>query len=83
VLVNGRRIYLYRLVDSRSRTIDFPLAAKRNAETVKRLLRNEFSWTRTVNPVTTTTEDKNAACANAPLEVKRMLSSGADRGCYG
>jgi transposase-like protein len=36
VKVKGRWTYLYRAVDSRGRTIDFLLSAKRDAEAAKR-----------------------------------------------
>jgi transposase, IS6 family len=43
VKVKGRRIYLYRAVDSRGQTIDFLLLAKRDAEAAKRFFRKALA----------------------------------------
>jgi transposase-like protein len=51
---------LYRAVDSRGQTIDFLLAAKRDAEAAKRFFRKALAQPHTFNPRTITVE-KNAA----------------------
>ena len=77
--VKGRRIYLYRAVDSRGQTIHFLLSAKRDAEAGKRFFRKALAQPDTVNPRTITV-DKNAAYPNAAAEME-MVSCGAGFGC--
>ena len=43
VKIKGRWAYLYRAVDSRGQTIDFPLPAKRDAEAAKRFFRKAWA----------------------------------------
>jgi transposase-like protein len=69
VKVKGRWTYLYRAVDSRGRTIDFLLSAKRDAEAAKRFFRKAFGQPHTANPRTITV-DKNPACPKAVTEMK-------------
>ena len=66
----GRWMYLYRAVDSRGRTIDFLLSAKRDAEAAKRFFRKALGQPHTVNPRTLTV-DKNAAYPAAVTAMKR------------
>src|SRR5215213_2400387 len=70
VKVKGRWTYLYRAVDSRGRTIDFLLSARRDAEAAKRFFRKALAQPHTVNPRTITV-DKNAAYPKAIVEMKR------------
>jgi transposase-like protein len=70
VKVKGRWTYLYRAVDSRGQTIDFLLAAKRDAEAAKRFFRKALAQPHTVNPRTITV-DKNAVYPKAAAEMKR------------
>jgi IS6 family transposase len=70
VKVKGRWMYLYRAVDSRGQTIDFLLAAKRDAEAAKRFFRKALAQPHTVNPRTITV-DKNAAYPKATAEMKK------------
>ena len=58
VKVKGRWTHLYRAVDSRSRTIDFPLSAKRDAEAAQRFFCKPLGQPHTVNPRPITV-DKN------------------------
>ena len=69
VKVKGRWTYLYRAVDSRGQTIDFLLAAKRDAAAAKRFFRKALSQPHTVNPRTITV-DKNPAYPCAVTELK-------------
>lgn len=69
VRVKGRWAYLYRAVDSRGRTIDFLLSAKRDAAAAKRFFRRALVQPHTVNPRTITV-DKNPAYPRAVLEMK-------------
>jgi transposase-like protein len=69
VRVKGRWMYLYRAVDSRGQTIDFLLAAKRDAAAAKRFFRKALSQPHTVNPRTITV-DKNPAYPCAVTEMK-------------
>jgi IS6 family transposase len=69
VKVKGRWTYLYRAVDSRGRTIDFLLSAKRDAEAAKRFFRKALGQPHTVNPRTITV-DKNPAYPCAVAEMK-------------
>ncbi len=62
-------MYLYRAVDSRGQTIDFLLAAKRDAAAAKRFFRKALSQPHTVNPRTITV-DKNPAYPCAVTEMK-------------
>jgi transposase, IS6 family len=70
VRVKGRWMYLYRAVDSRGRTIDFLLSAKRDAEAAKRFFRKALGQPHTANPRTITV-DKNPAYPRAVAEMKR------------
>jgi transposase, IS6 family len=70
VKVKGRWMYLYRAVDSRGRTIDFLLSAKRDAEAARRFFRKALGQPHTVNPRTITV-DKNPAYPCAISEMKR------------
>jgi IS6 family transposase len=70
VKVKGRWMYLYRAVDSRGRTIDFLLSARRDAEAAKRFFRKALAQPHTVNPRTISV-DKNAAYPKAAAEMKR------------
>ena len=69
VKVKGRWTYLYRAVDSRGRTIDFLLSAKRDAAAAKRFFRKALGQPHTVNPRTITV-DKNPAYPRAVAEMK-------------
>src|SRR4028119_185634 len=69
VKVKSRWTYLYRAVDSRGRTIDFMLSAKRDAEAAKRFFRKALGQPHTVNPRTITV-DKNPAYPCAVAEMK-------------
>ncbi len=69
VRVNGRWMSLYRAVDSRGRTIDFLLSAKRDAAAAKRFFRKALGQPHTVNPRTITV-DKNPAYPKAVTEMK-------------
>ena len=69
VRVKGRWTYLYRAVDSRGRTIDFLLSARRNAEAAKRFFRKAMGQPHMVNPRTITV-DKNPAYPKAAAEMK-------------
>src|SRR3954447_21359055 len=70
VKVKGRWTYLYRAVDSRGRTIDFLLSAKRDAAAAKRFFRKALGQPHTGNPRTITV-DKNAAYPAAVTAMKR------------
>jgi transposase-like protein len=74
VRLKGRRMYLYRAVDSRGQTVDFLLSAKRDAEAAKRFFRKALGQLHTVNPRTITV-DKNPAypCATAELKADDEL----------
>jgi transposase, IS6 family len=72
VKVKGRWTYLYRAVDSRGRTIDFLLSAKRDAAAAKRFFRKALGQPHTVNPRTITV-DKNPAY---PCAVEQMKADG-------
>ncbi len=74
VKVKGRRMYLYRAVDSRGQTIDFLLSAKRDAEAAKRFFRKALVQSHTVNPRTITV-DKNAAYPKAATDVTLYLAT--------
>src|SRR5215213_79100 len=69
VKVKGRWTYLYRAVDSRGRTIDFLLSAKRDAEAAKRFFRKALGQPHTADPRTITV-DKNPAYPRAVAEMK-------------
>ena len=72
VRVKGRWAYLYRAVDSRGQTIDFLLAAKRDAAAAKRFFQRALARPHTVNPRTITV-DKNPAY---PCAVEQMKEDG-------
>ncbi len=69
VKMKGRWMYLYRAVDSRGQTIDFLLAAKRDAEAAKRFFRKALEQPHTTNPRTITV-DKNPSYPCAVAEMK-------------
>jgi transposase-like protein len=69
IRVRGRWTYLYRAVDSRGATIDFPLSAGRDAEAAKRFFRKALGQPHTVKPRTITV-DKNPAYPCAVSEMK-------------
>lgn len=69
VKVKGRWTYLYRAVDSRGRTIDFLLSAKRDTEAAKRFFRKALGQPHTVNPRPITV-DKNPAYPRAIAAMK-------------
>jgi IS6 family transposase len=69
IRVKGRWTYLYRAVDSRGQTIDFLLAAKRDAAAAKRFFRKALQQPHTVNP-RTITFDKNPAYPRAIAGMK-------------
>jgi transposase-like protein len=73
--VKGRWTYLYCAVDSRGQTIDFLLAARRDAAAAKRFFRQALGQPHTVSPRTITV-DKNPAypCAVAELKADGVLS---------
>jgi transposase-like protein len=52
--VKGRWAYLFRAVDSRGQTVDFLLAANRDAAAAKRFFRKALGQPHTVNPRTIT-----------------------------
>jgi transposase-like protein len=79
VKVKGRCMYLYRAVDSRGRTIDFLLSAKRDTAAAKRFFRKALMQPRTLNPRTIAL-DKNAAYPKAAAELKRAASSSGGHG---
>jgi IS6 family transposase len=68
VRVKGRWTYLYRGVDSRGQTIDFLLAARRDAA-AKRFFRKALGQLHTANPRTITV-DRNPAHPRATAEMK-------------
>ena len=68
--MKGRWVYLCRAVDSRGRTIDFRLSARRDAQAAKRFFRKALARPNTVNPRTITV-DKNAAYPKAVAEMKK------------
>jgi transposase-like protein len=71
--VKGKWKYLYRAVDSDSNTLDFLLAAKRNAAAAKRFFRKTLKAIHTCSPRAITV-DKNAAYPNRnSLSVSGML----------
>ncbi|MFC7738269.1 IS6 family transposase [Roseomonas sp. GCM10028921] len=70
VRVTGRWTYLYRAVDSRGRTIDFLLSARRDAVAAGRFFRKALGQPHTVNPRTITV-DRNPACPRAVAEMKK------------
>jgi transposase, IS6 family len=72
IRVKGRWTYLYRAADSRVRTIDFLLAARRDTAATKRFFRKAITQRRIVNPRTLTV-DKNPAY---PRAVADMQSDG-------
>jgi len=69
VKVKGRWTYLYRAIDSRGRTIDFLLPARRDTAAAKRFIRKALGQPHTVNPRTITV-DKNPAYPCAVAEMK-------------
>jgi transposase-like protein len=69
VRVKGRWTYLYRAVDSRGQTVDFMLAAHRDAAAAKRFFRKTLGQPHTVTPHTITV-DKNPAYPCAVTEMK-------------
>jgi IS6 family transposase len=69
VRVKGRWTYLYRAVDSSGQTIDFLLAAHRDAAAAKRFFRKALGQSHTVTPRTITV-DKNPAYPLAVTELK-------------
>ncbi|WP_439548878.1 IS6 family transposase [Falsiroseomonas sp.] len=69
VRVKGRWTYLYRAVDSSGQTIDFLLAAHRDAAAAKRFFRKALAQPHTANPRTITV-DKNPAYPRAVTEMK-------------
>jgi len=69
VRVKGRWMYLYRAVDSRGQTIDFLIAARRDAAAAKRFFRKALGQPHTTTPRTTTV-DKNLAYPRATAEMK-------------
>src|SRR3712207_4657704 len=69
VRVKGRWMCLCRAVDSRGRTIDFLLAAKRDAEAAQGFFRKALGQPHAVNPRTITV-DKNPAYPCAVAEMK-------------
>jgi transposase, IS6 family len=70
IKVKGRWTYLYRAVDKTGQTIDFLLAATRDAAAAKRFFRKALAQPHTVNPRTITV-DKNACYPKAITEMKR------------
>ncbi|WP_439548945.1 IS6 family transposase [Falsiroseomonas sp.] len=69
VRVKGRWTYLYRAVDSSGQTIDFLLAAHRDATAAKRFFRKALGQPHTVTPRTITV-DKNPAYPRAVADMK-------------
>lgn len=69
VKVKGKWKYLYRAVDSNGSTLDFLLAAKRDAEAAKCFLRKAMSVVHTQEPRVINV-DKNAAYPKAIDELK-------------
>jgi transposase-like protein len=72
IRVKGCWTYLYRAADSRGKTINFLLSAKRDTATEKRFFRKALGQPYTVNPRSITV-DKNPAC---PCAVEQMRSGG-------
>jgi transposase-like protein len=70
IKVTGRWTYLYRAVDSTGQTIDFLLAAKRDAAAAKRFFRKALAQPHTKHPRTVTV-DKNPAYPVAISQMKR------------
>jgi transposase-like protein len=70
IKVKGRWTYLYRAVDSTGQTIDFLLAAERDAAAAKRFFQKALAQPHTRNPRTITV-DKNPAYPAAVAEMKR------------
>jgi transposase-like protein len=75
VRVKGRWTYPYRAVDSRGQTVDFPLAAHRDAAAAKRFFRQALGQPHTVNPRAIAV-DKNPSypCAVAEMKADGTLS---------
>jgi transposase, IS6 family len=69
VRVKGRSTYLYRAVDSRGRTIDFLLSARRDTAAAKRFFRKAMAQPHVANPRTLTV-DKNPAYPRAVADMK-------------
>ena len=87
VPLKGRWAYLYRAVDSRGQTVDFLLAAKRDAAAAKRFFQRALARPHTVSPRTITVEEPRlsvrggrdegkrravALCAPAPSQVSQQ-----------
>lgn len=69
--MKGKETYLYRAVDSNGQTIDFLLAAKRDAAAAKRFFRKVFRAS--ANPIPRVINvDKNAAYPAAITALKRQ-----------
>ena len=73
VKVKGRRVYLYRAVDSRGQTIDFLLTAKRDTAAAKRFLRKAVEASGSAMPRVMNV-DKNPAY---PAAVEALKAEGA------
>jgi transposase, IS6 family len=69
IRVKGRWTYLYRAVDSRGRTIDFLLSARRDTAAAKRFFRRAMAQRHIVNPRTLTV-DKNPAYPRAVADMQ-------------
>ena len=70
VKIKGKDRYLYRAVDSTGRTLDFLLAAKRDAQAAKRFLCKALNAVHTQEPRVINV-DKNAAYPKAMNELKK------------
>jgi transposase-like protein len=70
VRVKGHWTWLYRAVDSRGQTVDFPLSAQRGTAAAKRFFRKALAQPRAVNPRTITV-DRNPAYPKAITEMKQ------------
>jgi IS6 family transposase len=69
IRVKGRWTYLYPAMDSRGRTIDFLLSARRDTAAAKRFFRKAIAQRHIVNPRTLTV-DKNPAYPRAVADMK-------------
>lgn len=86
--IKGKKMYLYRAVDSEGNTIDFYLSQRRNAKAAKRFLKKALASCHATKPRTITDDgDKaypvairklkadNCLPHNTPLRVKKYLNN--------
>jgi len=86
--IKGKKMYLYRAVDSEGNTIDFYLSQRRNAKAAKRFLKKALASCHATNPRTITADGDKAypvavwklkedECLphDTPLRVKKYLNN--------